>query len=91
MKIEAAHSMFIMGFLKDTSFILKSAFIGNTQMKLQYINITLKKYAERELVLSLTVQNGKKYVAVPSSWFVFPSYSSQASIQDSHLRSLTKS
>lgn len=54
MKMEAAHSTFIMGFLKDTSFILKSVFIGNTQMKLQYINITLKKYAERELVLSLT-------------------------------------
>lgn len=45
--MEAAHSMFIMGFLKDTSFILKSVFIGNTQMKLQYINITLKKYTER--------------------------------------------
>lgn len=45
--MEAAHNMFTKGFLKDTSFILKSrgvivVFIGNRQMKLQYINITFE-------------------------------------------------
>lgn len=45
--MEAAHNMFTKGFLKDISFILKRGgvvvvFIGNRQMKLQYINITLK-------------------------------------------------
>lgn len=58
MKVEATHNMFTMGFPKDTTFILKSGgvtvvFIGNMQMKLQYINITLKKISREGISLEL--------------------------------------